>query len=548
MRTLRTAHALWLLAAICFVALIPLFLVTIPAMVDYPNHLARCYILAQLPNSEALASLYEPRQALLPNLAMDAIVVPLAQHFPIFTAGRIFCGLILVVMLSGAVAFSQSLFGRITLWSFAPALLLFNRIYSFGFLNYLLGLGLLLWGLAGWIWLREKHWTLRLIVGATTVSVLFLCHMIALFLFGCAVVGYEIARWSEQNPRRFRDALASALQVGVCFVPALILLKQSPTASEASRYNPAPLWWKWEQFIQMLRIDATRLDQIFTGVVFGAVLTLFIAGALRMSRRSFGVWVGAVAGFMALPAAFNTVGCVDLRVPVFVGLVTLAGAQVVKWDRIAQVGTAALAIAFGIRIAQVSDTWVRSDRELQTVLRDFDHVSPNSVIFSATERTVPLYTARGWSPPLIHAPLLAVMNKPALVPQIFALPTQHPLAVREEFRTLQNFQNTFPFAFVGTHVDPVMEKLREMAARPDVIPPTLAADTPFYVFAITGPYRPPLETLNAVAVVQRPDYTIYRLTNLEQAAIERQQYWAQREPARVAELLRTLSAPFVRMP
>ncbi|MBZ9777265.1 hypothetical protein [Mesorhizobium sp. CO1-1-8] len=65
-----------LLIVLLVVAFLPVLLVDIPAMADYPNHLARMSILMRAGTSEA-HPYYEAAWAPYPNLAMD-LVVPFA--------------------------------------------------------------------------------------------------------------------------------------------------------------------------------------------------------------------------------------------------------------------------------------------------------------------------------------------------------------------------------------------------------------------------------------------------------------------------------------
>ena len=54
----------------------PVFAVDIPAIVDYPNHLARMYVLSRA-GTAAASSFYQVTWGFYPNLAMDLIVPPL---------------------------------------------------------------------------------------------------------------------------------------------------------------------------------------------------------------------------------------------------------------------------------------------------------------------------------------------------------------------------------------------------------------------------------------------------------------------------------------
>src|ERR1700688_920653 len=70
-------------------SLLPVLLTPIPAMVDYPNHLARMYILSQNGTPDA-NPYYEVVWALYPNLAMDLLVPQMARLISVENATRLF--------------------------------------------------------------------------------------------------------------------------------------------------------------------------------------------------------------------------------------------------------------------------------------------------------------------------------------------------------------------------------------------------------------------------------------------------------------------------
>ncbi|OGA30808.1 MAG: hypothetical protein A3G80_03875 [Betaproteobacteria bacterium RIFCSPLOWO2_12_FULL_62_13b] len=77
-------------AALLVVALAPMWLATIPPLGDYPNHLARMHILVNAQDSELLSRFYQVHWAVIPNLAMDLLVPPLAHVMPLAVAGKVF--------------------------------------------------------------------------------------------------------------------------------------------------------------------------------------------------------------------------------------------------------------------------------------------------------------------------------------------------------------------------------------------------------------------------------------------------------------------------
>jgi hypothetical protein len=77
------------LAVLALLLVVPIWLVTYPGMVDYPNHLTRCYIMAHYAGHPEFMQRYTISLFPLPNLGIDLIVTNLARFLPILLAGRI---------------------------------------------------------------------------------------------------------------------------------------------------------------------------------------------------------------------------------------------------------------------------------------------------------------------------------------------------------------------------------------------------------------------------------------------------------------------------
>ena len=140
------AHALLIAAA-----LLPLLVVDVPALVDYPNHLARAHILATASDNPVLQERYVVAWKPVPNLAMDLFVVPLASLMSSYIAGRLFIAVTLLSIVAGTLSLHRVLHGRVGLWPAAIYLFLYNHILAWGYLNNLFGIGICLLALAGWL-------------------------------------------------------------------------------------------------------------------------------------------------------------------------------------------------------------------------------------------------------------------------------------------------------------------------------------------------------------------------------------------------------------
>src|SRR5262249_17059596 len=119
-------------------ALIPIFAVETLPLHDYPSHLARMYVLLQAGHNAALNQFYEVHWAVMANLAMDLTVPPLARLIgSVELAGKIFVAATMLLLATGTAFLHAAIHRRLTTWPILAALLLYNGILWFGFLNFL---------------------------------------------------------------------------------------------------------------------------------------------------------------------------------------------------------------------------------------------------------------------------------------------------------------------------------------------------------------------------------------------------------------------------
>jgi hypothetical protein len=87
--TARTRAALAVfLFALAILLLLPIWSVAFPPLLDYPNHLARAFVLLHLHDPHySFSQWYRADWGLYPYLGMDASLAVLGRIFPIETAG-----------------------------------------------------------------------------------------------------------------------------------------------------------------------------------------------------------------------------------------------------------------------------------------------------------------------------------------------------------------------------------------------------------------------------------------------------------------------------
>jgi hypothetical protein len=131
----------WATAALLISAVLlsPFLIVEVPAVLDYPNHLARLYILAG-PGDPILSPMYAAQWSALPNIGMDLIGRALLRILPVHVAGRVLLALSLMAPPAGTALYARAAFGRWPWWSLGAAVIAFNGVFFLGFMNFL-GLG-----------------------------------------------------------------------------------------------------------------------------------------------------------------------------------------------------------------------------------------------------------------------------------------------------------------------------------------------------------------------------------------------------------------------
>ena len=214
------ATSLWLVGLITALAILPVFLVEIPAMNDYPGHLARMYLLVSIGTPDQNPYYYFYLPFIYPNLAMDIVVPIFARFMDVASATKAFLIVSQILVVSGAVALEMAVKRRHEFAGFAGAAVLYCLPFSWGFLNFEFGVGLALWGLASWFALENQKPVTRLAAHALFCFSLFVCHLVAFGLYGVTLFFYELWRASQPNIDWHKRARTLAILVG----PAAITL------------------------------------------------------------------------------------------------------------------------------------------------------------------------------------------------------------------------------------------------------------------------------------------------------------------------------------
>jgi hypothetical protein len=417
-----------LLAAI---VLYPIAMVTVPDLEDYPNHLARMYILTHYNDSAALQNFYDVRWRPIPYLGMDATFVLLRRIANTYDAGRLYVGLCVLLPVLSVAALHFAVHRRLSLVPAAAFLLSYNALLLWGFLNYLPVLCLAVIVFAGWITTTELPRWRRLIVFSALATVLYLGHLVAFGAYGLMLLSFEVFRALKAGLRAWRTIMADWLFAGLQAAPAIVMALS--VRIENPFIGPTPTHYGTIGD-KLFAITSPMLFLVSSQEVMFAVFSLMLAFAgLSMKRLKLNldltrVFVIVALFALLLPVQLLGVFGMDFRLPLLAAMLLLAAISTTERAG-AVFKTSILCFVFlatAVHSILIGNHLRKADRETAELRQ----------VISAMPKGMRMLTVDASGSPHAnhHAPLLAVIDREAFVPTLFTgIMTVKP---KPEFRLL----------------------------------------------------------------------------------------------------------------
>ena len=431
-----------LCAAFTLLISIPIWTHPLPPLSDYVNHLARMQVIATLAKNPQLAQFYELNWQVIPNLTMDFLVPPLAQVVNVYLAGQIFIVATFAIIISGALALNRTLIGR---WSVLPLFaipLLYNYVFLVGLMNYIFGIGIALWALAGWVAVRERAWPLRFVLSTACAVMLFFCHLSALGIYGIGILSFELLRLWAQRFDPWPGRIAEFVASGLPFLAVAPLLYASPTMQLVSAFS-------WEQRGKMDGLMFVFGD--YSDMVAFLLIAVLVASAIWAARHRvlqfhpLSVVLLVVGGivYFALPRVMFDTYMADQRVPLGVAFMVFACGELDVRRRLVWRGfLTVLVVLIAGRVLEIDYNWSQLSDSTSEFRSSVRRIAPGSKVFVA-------YSDRTFGDDvrdlgLVHAATIATMERSSLVTTLFTVAGKQVIHVRPEYRDYADLQDGTP--------------------------------------------------------------------------------------------------------
>jgi hypothetical protein len=410
----------------------PVWTTTYPPMHDYPNHLARVHILHQYSSIDSYRATYEWDVRPFPNLAIDLIVPPLLNIFSIETAGKIFLSLIIVLFNLGLHSLGATLTGRPHWSALAATFFTYNYSFSYGFVNYMFGLGVFFLTFAAWLRMRSAWNVGRLSLIGLLALLCYFSHLSAFVFLGIAVVcvtALDLLKARALDSRR----LVGLLPLVPTFIVYLIYSFGIEHRGEMEWWTPVIM--KKLTGLSYPFVSHNLSFDLALGAAFSViVLILLVSRVGRLASKEL-LLVGSLLVFLYLVSPMSAAQStyVDRRfiIPAVMMLVLALQINFSKaLGRYLMIGLLVLSIG---RVAAVWKFWNGASQELEAQVHMLDLLPDRARLFPMLMYDT---SVGSWfqDAHFYFSPHYATIYRHAFVPNLYAQNGVNPVRFR---RTLQ---------------------------------------------------------------------------------------------------------------
>nr|WP_294549074.1 hypothetical protein [uncultured Rhodopila sp.] len=489
--TARAESRLWwaALAGLCIVLTAPLLVTDMPPLIDYPNHLARLFVLASLPGDPELTKFYAPHWSVIPNLALDLAGPPLMRVVPVYAAGRLLIAISVLLPVIGSVAYASALGGR--WWPLGAGLVAWNNCLLYGFLNFSIGLGLALLLAAAWLRWRESRPFRAVAVAAAGAPVLFTCHLMGLVFFAVLIGGAELFRVLESKTDTgssgvthrlssvmptsagsgdrasceaqavlLREALRRSVPLALIFALPALLYAFSDLSQLGGDAVFLPPGAKLLQLAGVFSNYLWWLDAATAAVAIGVPVLCVLTRRGRFPGVAAVPMLLLMVAFLAAPYAWKGTYHLDTRLAVMLDFMLFAGFLPRRWPGGLRIfAAAALILLFGARMAVLTAAWAAHQADIDDIRRVLEPVRPGQAVYVVSAGLAEAADNRrgramsDGSRTGIHLGALALIERRAWWPFEFDNVSQQPMETRQPYRAMAERVGDLPDAAQAATAD-----------------------------------------------------------------------------------------------
>jgi len=408
----------WVLISLSLIAIAPFWTVRYPVMIDYPNHLARWFVLFHMNDpGYHFQDLYAPAWGLLPYISVDVLAIGLQHFLPIAVVGK--CILSLCVILTAALTHffvKQACSENLGLSSFG-ILIALNPMFLMGSISF--GFSIAFCMLVVGLWVRYCREP-RVITALCIVGGLMLVYLT--HLYGFVVAGFAMGIYSLFQDQRWKKLAILA----VLSVPELLILLHNPIHTSGGPsvvYAGLTPKVKLASLFFPVRLYTSKITDYV--LLAGLALLVYLILKDRLTLRLRPAWLAVCAILLLIyfvaPADYGDIGAyMDERLLPFLYLFCLAVAQ---FKRIPWYLSIGLVVLILFRVAAIEQMFISQQSYLQQLTDSFQEIPRNAKVLPIVRLPRTGYMGRGD----IHHMEYGIIERGFLDPVLFHVRGVQPI-------------------------------------------------------------------------------------------------------------------------
>lgn len=408
------------LLAIALIA--PIWLVEYVPLVDYPDHLARAFILSHLhdPNYN-FAESYSSDWGLYPYVALDLSFITLMKVLPVEVAGKVVLSLILLVLPVCCAYFAYKIGGDSFHAGIWAGMVSISGYFLLGFVTMHLSFALALLALGLWSDLDKSPGNILRWVGVfLAISASYFAHLLGFALAGIAVT--LICVFDRKPIRHLLMSWSLFVPAALCYV-----FSRATHPNGRSALEWRSLGEKVVGLASAIRGYSTPLDLI----TLLAALAIFLVGVwrnpqFRINRPWAMLAVALFILYWIFPATYTSGADADRRLLPFVALIAVSA---LHFGERARYFIIAATLLFALRVGDTFYNFKKLQPEQQMMARSFDSIPRDARVLPMVELMDRRHLLRTphefWS--------YGVIRKGWFSPYIFDDPGVHALRIKPTY-------------------------------------------------------------------------------------------------------------------
>lgn len=312
-------HPAWwqrrgLLILLALAAAIPLLMPSVPPLVDLPGHMGRYRVQLDLADSAYLREYFSFQWALIGNLGLDLLIIPLAPLLGLEGAVKLIVALIPVLTVAGFLLVAQEIHGRVPGTAFFALPLAYSYPFQFGFVNFALSIAFAFLAFALWLRLgRAGAVRLRAALFVPLGCLIWLCHVFGWGVLGLLAFATETANARERGASYVQAFWRGGLGCLPLAPPALLMLlwRSEPVAGGTGDWFLWPAKGLW--LASLLREYHEGWDRSSALLVMALPLTALFWRAIRFSHKLGLATLFLMLAFICLPRILLGSAYADMR-------------------------------------------------------------------------------------------------------------------------------------------------------------------------------------------------------------------------------------------